>query len=566
MKYKDLRKQFYKGNIVNLCLAIVGSLLTVAYSISIAFFIKDFFDALLTQDATKFYDVFMLCFVSVFLILAGIGIENYFMNKFCYRAVKQYKNFVCERILKKDIASFQNELTSDYLSALTNDVNSIDLNYLQGGIKLYKQYLLMICAIVSMLLLNWKLFLCVCAISVLLVLSSNFLKKTLINMELEESKQNSGFMGFFKDILSGFTVVKGFKAETLIYDNYAEKNVNLEKIKRKKRNVATVIRMVSGVSSHITFYGIIGIGGYFVFEGMITPGIVIAFVQLLNYLVGPIQEINPLRTSKKAAEKLIEKCADLLSKETTDKTELVPYESFDKTITFEDVSFGYTDTNVLDSINFTFEKGKSYAVVGASGSGKSTFLQLLQGFYKNYNGNIHFDNQELKDIDVDSLYGHLSIIQQNVFIFDDTIMNNITMYQKFSEKELQAAIKKSGLDELIKERGTDYKCGENGVKLSGGEKQRISIARSLIRNTPILLMDEGTSSLDNQTAFRIEQSILSIQDLTKVIITHKLNEDLLRQYDCVLVFHNGQIKESGTFNELMDKKGYLQSLYNVVTV
>ena len=190
-------------------------------------------------------------------------------------------------------------------------------------------------------------------------------------------------------------------------------------------------------------------------------------------------------------------------------------------------------------------------------------MNLLMGAYDSYSGSITFDNKELKTICTDNLYDIISLIGQNVFLFDDTIRCNITMFRDFSAEKVQSAVKRAGLTELISSRGEDYRCGENGSGLSGGEKQRISIARALLRGTPVLLLDEATASLDNQTAFTITDSILHLDGLTRLVVTHRLEAGLLEQYDEIFVLKDGILRERGKFDELMDEKGYFYSLYTV---
>jgi len=214
-------------------------------------------------------------------------------------------------------------------------------------------------------------------------------------------------------------------------------------------------------------------------------------------------------------------------------------------------------------LNFTFIPGKSYAIVGASGSGKSTLLNLLMAAHGEYAGSIYYDDIDLRRIQSESLYNMISVIQQNVFIFNASILDNITMFSDFPEEEVERAIELSGLRRLIAERGKDYLCGENGSGLSGGEKQRISIARSLLKKSQVLLVDEATAALDAQTAFQVSSAILDLEELTRIVVTHALDEILLKRYDCVLALKNGKIAEAGTFEELMEKRGYFYSLYTV---
>ena len=220
----------------------------------------------------------------------------------------------------------------------------------------------------------------------------------------------------------------------------------------------------------------------------------------------------------------------------------------------------YDDKVILNEINYKFEKNKSYAIVGTSGSGKTTLINLLLGKYNNYFGDIYYNNADLKNISLDSLFEIASFVEQNVFVFDDSIINNITMYSNVDEELLKEAINKSGLAKLIDEKGPDYRCGENGCNLSGGEKQRISIARALVKKSQLLLLDEATSALDNETSSSITNNLLRINNTTKIMITHRLDEEILNQFDEIVVMKNGQIVEFGTYSELMKNNGTFKSL------
>ena len=236
----------------------------------------------------------------------------------------------------------------------------------------------------------------------------------------------------------------------------------------------------------------------------------------------------------------------------------------DTGITIDHLTYGYhEDAPVLNDVSVRFEAGKSYAIVGTSGSGKSTLVNLLMGSSNDYQGSIRFDQRELRSIATESLYGLVSVVQQNVFIFDDTIRNNITMFRHFDEKLVQQATEKAGLTPLLAERGEDYICGENGSGLSGGERQRISIARCLLRQTPVLLIDEATAALDAATAYSVSAAILAIEGLTRIVVTHRLEEPLLRKYDEILVLKNGEICERGSFDALMARREQFYSLFNV---
>ena len=190
-------------------------------------------------------------------------------------------------------------------------------------------------------------------------------------------------------------------------------------------------------------------------------------------------------------------------------------------------------------------------------------MKLMMGFIPNYTGEVQYDEMELRSLALDQLLEHISVVQQEVFCFNSSIQNNITMFRDFPQAELKRAIQHAGLSALCQAKGMDYLCGEGGCNLSGGERQRVSIARCLIRKSPIILVDEAEAALDNETANAVLQTILNLDSTLRIVVTHRLEAAIMRQYDEILVLHNGMIEETGTFDELLEKKGYFYSLYQV---
>lgn len=211
----------------------------------------------------------------------------------------------------------------------------------------------------------------------------------------------------------------------------------------------------------------------------------------------------------------------------------------------------------------TLLKNKKYAIVGESGSGKSTLVKLLLNYYNTYSGNIYIDNKDVMNIKEENIFNLISMIQQDVFIFDDTIRNNVTLFKEYSDDEVKCALNKvvliSAID-LLKDN-LETNMGENGANFSGGQKQRIALARAIVKKCPIIILDEATASLDNETAYKIEKSLLDIQDLTLVSITHKLIKENLKMYDEIIYIRSGEIIEKGSFDEIMNDKGNFYSLY-----
>lgn len=336
--------------------------------------------------------------------------------------------------------------------------------------------------------------------------------------------------------------------------------------KELRRKIGILIELMSALSSILVQLGVFLVGAYLAMSGRgITAGTVLVFIQLLNYILQPIATIPGYLAGCRSARSLIQKLADALEHHVQDSG-TNPKTQLQHSITIRDLSFGYeADKHILSKISCSFDAGKSYAIVGASGSGKSTLLHLLAASHDGYSGIINYDDVERKDIRSDCLYDMLSVIQQNVFIFNASIRDNITMFSSFPEEEIARAIKLSGLTKLIDQKGEGYLCGENGVHLSGGEKQRISIARSLLRNAQILLAlaDEVAAALDPETSYQVNDAILNLTNMTRIVVTHTLDAAILSRYDRILTLKSGEIVESGTFEELMLRKGYFYSLYTV---
>ena len=569
MKTKPLKKQleaqFYHKNIPALCLAVFSSLIGGSLNLIVSWLMMQLIDAASGVPGTlPIGTLAMLSGGFVVLCIAVFLLEYISMPRYIERAMLQYKNFAFRKLTEKGISSFRDESTATYLSALTNDSTSIETDYLEQQMALISKVFTFAGALVMMLWYSPLLTAIAAGVTILPLIASLLTGSRIEAAERRVSDRNRSFTAALSDCLAGFSVVKSFKAEKEIFKLFAENNRALEGEKFSKRRIKTIVGMIGSVTGVIAQLGVFLIGSYFALSGYgLTPGVVVIFVNLMNFMISPIAELPGLLASRKAARGLIDKLATALesnpvSKGTSELTHLA------SGIRLENVSFGYDDSKeVLHGISAFFDAGKAYAVVGASGSGKSTMLNLLTAAAGNYRGNILIDDTELRSIASESLYELISVIQQNVFIFNASIRDNVTMFRSFPEQEIEDAISHAHLNALIAERGDGYLCGENGKGLSGGEKQRISIARSLLKKSSVLLADEATASLDAQTAHQVASDILDLDGITRIVVTHGLEESLLRRYDGIVVLKDGRIEESGSFDELMERKGYFHALFTV---
>lgn len=560
----ECRRQLMVNNKKNFYVTLTTVFADSLSNISIAFIFKYITEAMEKTDFSLLKKGISLALLTMAVSLTFNIIQKTYRNRYLKCGLSQFKKFVFNNILNKSVGEFGETSSAKFISAFSNDLAQIESNYLAANISLFYQSALLLGGVIAMAFINVKLMACVMAATLIPASVSMIYGKKMTAVEKQASSKNEEFVDQMKDLLNGFTVIKSFKAEKEVMSLFDNKNFELEEVKRNRRETHDKVSIISAISQVLVSIVLVCLGTYFVFRGDMTIGSVLAFIQLQNYTIGPVTRLVPLLVNRKAAAALIEKLAKAVEKSRQPLGAGVSVDSFEEGISLDNVSFAYeSDKETLRNVSLRFDKGKSYAIVGSSGSGKSTLLRLLLGHFRNYAGKVLFDRKELRSLKEESLYDVLSVVQQNVFLFDSSLKNNITMFKRFDERKYKKAVKLAGLQNLVVEKGDEYRCGEGGENLSGGEKQRVSIARCLIRGTPVILMDEATAALDNSTAYSVTNSILDLKAMTKIIVTHKLDEKLMRKFDKIIAMKNGAVAESGGFEELMDRKGYFYSLYNI---
>lgn len=563
-KNREFIHQLYYKNRINFIVAIILTIAMSSLNLMISWLIQQIMDCTANQDMQALVrSAWIVIIVVVIYTIANVMYRAIY-PKFLQRAMQQYRDYAFSRLTQKSLRSFSKEGTALYVSALTNDCTSIENNYLAATFTMIELLFCFLGALIMMLYYSPVMLILAVALSFLPVAVSMMAGNRLTEQEKEISKKNERFVSIVNELLSGFPVIKSFRAETQASRLFSQRNEQAEEAKKNKRRTEQLISLLANDAGIIAQMGIFLAGAWLAISGKgVTAGVVIVFVQLMNYILNPISQVPLLWSNRKAAIALMEKLSDALSENVREEGR-EKLNGFSEKIEVNDLTYGYEpESPVLKDMDAQFDAGKSYAIVGGSGSGKSTLLNLLMGSSSNYQGEICIDGVSIKNIESESLYQLMTSVQQNVFVFNDTIRNNVTMFHEFPDKEVTLALERSGLSEFIEKRGEDFVCGENGANLSGGERQRISIARALLRKSPIILVDEATAALDAATARAVSFSILNLVGMTRIVVTHRLEEAILRRYDKILVMKNGTICEQGNFDTLMQQKGQFYSLFQI---
>lgn len=562
---RQLTAQFFRGNLPMFALAVFAALTGGTLNLIVTWLMQQLIDA--ASGLPGALPLGQLAWITggFILLCAALMLLKYASEpRFIEKAMRQYKDFAFQKLTEKSISSFRAESTAAYLSALTNDAASIEADDLSQLLSVITKAVTFFGALAMMLWYSPLMTAIAAGVTVLPLIASVLTGGQLQAAEKRVSDQNRDFTAALSDCLGGFSVVKTFRAEKEIFRLFAESNRALEQEKFSRRRLKALVGMIGATTGIIAQLGVFLAGAYLALTGKgLTAGAVILFVNLMNFMIEPVAELPALLAARNAARGLIAKLADALEQDEVqpDGVQIAPLM---RQLRLEDVRFSYDgETEILRGVSAVFDAGKAYAIVGASGSGKSTLLNLLTTPGMAYAGKILLDGTELRTVSPESLYETVSVIQQNVFVFNASIRDNVTMFRSFPPEELAQAVRRAQLEALLAERGEDYLCGENGSGLSGGEKQRISIARSLIKHASVLLADEATAALDAQTAHQVTDDVLSLSGVTRIVVTHTLEQAALRRYDGILVLKDGRIAESGSFDDLMAQKGYFYALYTV---
>lgn len=474
-------------------------------------------------------------------VLMPIGLlKTYTSNQYKRTAAVSFRRFYIKGIFHKNIAEFQQENNAEYLSRLTNDCNLLDNNFTAGIYTIFDGLANFFVGMWIVSAVNPWMILLAFAVALVNMLISAITNKPVSKGYKERSDMFDGFTSYIKEVLSAFHIVTSNNLQDKVTNDYNQKSEAIQKKYFTIERMTTFVNALQSFVGNTSIYVVFVYLGYLAVKGEITAAQLLLVISGLQQIARPLFQVAEafpkLFSTKATAEKMNK---SLKNADNHIETEVLP--EFHDKIELKNVGFAYKtgeeeENRVLDDVSLTLKKNGKYLIVGPSGGGKSTLLRLLRKYFAPTAGNIYIDGHLLYDITKESYYSLLANIEQQVFIFEDTLENNLTLYKEYTDEELEKAIEAAGLKEFVANLpdGLNTMLYDNGRNVSGGERSRIVIARALLSKASILFMDEAFASLDMERAKEIEQTILGLQNMTVINVSHVLFEDSKSKYDAVL--------------------------------
>lgn len=515
--------------------------------------------------------IYVICLMLFNLILTALFmfLFSYYANLLGQKVVYDIRVKLFRHILDFKMSYFDNSSVGRLVTRAVNDMETIASIFSQGLFMIVADLLQMLIVVIVMLVLSWKLSLTVFVILPFILFATRQFQKSMKAAFNEVRTEVANLNSFVQERLTGMKIVQLFNREKIEYENFVEINEKHKKAWLKTVWYNSIFFPLAELSTSITIGLIVWYGGLNLVEDSgITLGIIFLFIQLSQMLFRPLRQIadkfNTLQMGMVAANRVF-KILDTKSKIPNNGNLLA--DSLKGNIKFNKIVFSYVrGEDVLKDISFNVKSGEKVAIVGATGSGKTTIVNLLTRFYDPQNGSIELDDININDLDILSLRSKIALVLQDVFLFADTLLNNITLWNKsISFDNVVDAAKKIGIHDFIMSlpNGYNYNVKERGVMLSQGQRQLISFLRAYLKYPSILILDEATSSIDSNSEELIQNATKKItENKTSIIIAHRLSTIL--NSDRILVMDDGRLVESGTHSELIKKeKGYYRNLYEI---
>lgn len=504
----------------------------------------DLMDIGLSGDMTNFKDV------AIELVIVAASLVPLCLLVAVTRAIYKrkanlsIKTYYVKGIFNKNISEFHKENNAKYISCLTNDFNLLEVNLVDSLFEIglcignFAAGVWMLC-IVS----PWVILVAIAIIGLMIVFSMITSKPVSKHMN-ERSNLFEGYTSYTKEMLSAFHIIKSNNLTERVQESFNKKSEQVQEKGYVIDKILSYIQAAENGMISLMMYAILAISGYMSIKGIITVGGAFLVVQSMQKIMWPVMSLSEQLPKIFTVKDLLKKIEETLKNEDTyEETLAMP--KFEEGISLKGVSFGYEENDyILKNVDLDIKKGGKYLIVGPSGGGKSTLLKLLRKYFNPTEGNILVDGRDLKDVKKKDFFQQVANVEQQVFIFEDTLRNNITLYKDYLEEEIEEAINKAGLADFVKglPNGLDTMIYDNGKNISGGERSRVVIARGLLAKASIIFLDEAFAALDMERAKEIEQSILGLEDVTVINVSHVMFKDTMNQYDRVIKVNHQQLE------------------------